>query len=97
MSWFKDFQKEAIGVIGAVVGATASIAASPVVVLGELIDGKSVEEAVNSAGTVIEDVTNDAAKFGHDHAEDIIETTGAVIGAAKFLYDVTKPKPPSHR
>lgn len=96
MSWLKDVQKEAIGLVGAVAGATVGIAASPVVVLGELLDGKSVEEAVNSAGTIIEDATNDAATFGRDHAEDIIETTGAVIGAAKLLYDVTKPKPPSH-
>ena len=95
MSWLKDLQKNTVGALGAGVGLVSSLVISPVVIAAELIDGKSIEEAVNSAGTTISQVTNDVAQFGYDHGEDIVEVAGAVLSVAKEIHDATKPKPPN--
>ena len=94
MSWLKDVQKNVIGIAGGMLGVAAGVIASPIVVAAELLDGKGVDEALSSAGTVIEKTATDMGQFGYDHAEDIVETTGVVIDAAKILYDATKPKSP---
>ena len=66
---------------------------SPVIIAGELSEGKSLKDAIGTAGEVIQEGAEEAAKYSRENPEKVIKGVFDTVKAVNKAKDFHKKHP----